>query len=856
VPAAGTAAPPPARTVKDLAAPELGSATALIACVETFAQDLRFAIRQLAKHPGFTFTAVLVLALGLGANTAIFTVVNAFMLRPLPYKDPARLMGLFERDPIDIPGGDPTNEVSPGNYLDWQRMSTSFEQIAAASDGGAFNVSSPSNAFEPQRVDGCTCASNLFSTLGVQPILGRAFRADEDRWGAPRVAVLGYGLWQRRFGASKNVIGKQIRVDGALHQIVGVMPRGFAFPYRTDEIYVPLLQNVPPELQKIHDSHFLYVLGRLRPGVSREAARAEIDGFARRYRHAHPNEVSGKGGNVIPWQTYLVQDVRTSLLVLFAAVGCVLLIACVNVANLLLTRASSRTREVAIREAIGASRSRIVRQLLTESILLAVLGSAAGLLMAAFVTEALVQHAPAADGIIPPGALSADPLVFLFAFAIALLTGAAAGLFPALQSSRTDVAKSLKDNTRSATMSRSQGRFRNVLVAAEVALSMILLVSAVLLLRSFSRLYQVKTGVRINNTLTLGIEVPDMVGDQAAKVAAFLRQLSRGLQSVPGVLSAGVASCPPVGGHCSDAIFNIEGHPLPPGQFMDALNRAADPRYFESAGIPLLRGRTFTGQDGIGFDKQHPRKGAAIISEALVKKDFGKQDPLGKYLSFPYESEVGRVTPRYEIVGVVGDVPERLDAEIEPTIYVPILDGKWTEVYIVLHTSVEPHSVTSAVRAEIHRLDPDLPLFKIRTMQDVLGYSASDRQFNMVLFSSFAGLALLLAAVGLYGVLSYSVSQRQSEIGIRLALGADRSSVRALVLRQGMKPALIGIAAGLLGAIFAAQAMKTLLFNVTPSDPATFILVPLILLATTLLACYLPSARATRIDPASALRIE
>jgi predicted permease len=824
--------------------------------VEKILQDLRCAGRPLLNHPAFTITAVLVLALGLGANTAIFTVVNAFLLRPLPYKDPSRLMGLFERDPIDIPGGDPYNDVSPANYLDWQRMSTSFEQIAAAAEGGSFNVSSPGNSFEPERLDGGTISSNLFSTLGMQPLLGRGFRAGEDRWGAPRVAILGYGLWQRRFGASRNVIGKRIRIDGELHQIVGVMPRGFAFPNRTTQIYIPLLQNIPPEIQRIHDNHFLWVLGRLKPGVSVEAARAEIDGFARRYRHAHPNEVSGKGGNVVPWQTFLVHDVRTSLLVLFAAVGCVLLIACVNVANLLLTRAAGRAREVAIREAIGASRGRIVRQLLTESVLLAVLGGAAGILLAGFVTEALLQHAPAAESILPPGAFSADPLVFVFAFAVALLTGAAAGLFPALQSSRTDVAASLKDNTRSATASRSQGRFRNALVAAEVALSLMLLISAVLLLRSFARLYQVNTGVRIDHTLTFGVEVPDMAGKQQPKVSAFLRQLSSRLQTVPGVLSAGISSCAPVSGHCSDLIFDIQGRPLPSGQFRDALNRAADPTYFQAAGIPLLRGRTFNPQDGVGFDEKHPRQGALIISQELARKNFGKQDPIGQHISFSFEAETGHVQPRYEIVGVVGDVPATLDADIEPTVYVPILDGKWDEVYFVLHTSVEPRSILPAVRAEIHRLDPDLPLFRIRTMQDILGYSASGRQFSMVLFSSFAGLALLLAAVGLYGVLSYSVSQRRGEIGIRLALGADRSNVRSLVLRQGMKPALIGIAAGLLGAIFAAQAIKTLLFNVTPADPITFAVVPLILFATTLLASYVPSARATRIDPATALRIE
>lgn len=824
--------------------------------METLAQDLRFALRQLMKHPGFTATAVLVLALGLGANTAIFTVVNAFMLRPLPYKDPARLMGLFERDPIITPEGDPFNDVAPGNYLDWQKLSTSFEQIAAANDGGALNLSSPGNAFPPQRVNACTCSNNLFSTLGIAPVLGRGFRPDEDRWGAPRVAVIGYGLWQRRFGGSPGVIGKQIRLDGELHQVVGVMPQGFAFPYSTTEIWVPLLQNVTPEQQKKHDNHFLLVIGRLRPGVSVEAARAEIDGFARRYRRAHPNEVSGQGGNVVPWQAYRVHDVRTSLLVLFAAVGCVLLIACVNVANLLLTRAAGRTREVAIREAIGASRSRIVRQLLTESVLLAFLGGSAGLLMAAFITEALVKHAPGANGIIPPGSLSADPLVFLFAFGIALATGVAAGLFPAMHSSRTDVAFSLKDTTRSSTASRSQGRFRNVLVGAEVALSLMLLLSAVLLLRSFSSLYRVNTGVRLDHTLTVGIEIPDPQDDRHEKVAAFLRQLDDRLQTIPGVISGGLVTCPPVGGHCNDWVFVIEGHPLPPGQFLDALKRCADPGYFHAAGIPLIRGRTFTKQDGIGFDKDHPRPGAIIISESLAKKFFGREDPLGQHITFDYNGEAKHAVPRYQVVGIVGDVVKTLDAKVEPTFYLPLFDGNADDIYIVLHTSVEPRSVTSALRQEIHRLNPDLPLFQVRTMDEVLGESAADRQFNMLLFSSFAGLALLLAAVGLYGVLSYSVSQRQSEIGIRLALGADASSVRALVLKQGMKPALIGIAAGLVGAIFAAQAMKTLLFGVTTSDPITFLIVPVILFCTTLFASYVPSVRATRIDPASALRIE
>ncbi len=608
--------------------------------VETLYRDVRFAVRQLMNRPGFTVAAGLILALGLGANTAIFSVVNAFLLRPLPYKDPGRLTALFERDPVGPPGSFPFNEVAPGNFLDWQKLSTSFEQMGA-SVGTAFNLSSPSNSFEPQRVDGAACSSTLFPTLGVAPLLGHGFRPDEDRYGASPVAIISYGLWQRRFGGSPDVIHKQIRLDGQSHEIVGVMPRGFGFPYRTVDIWVPLLAYITPEQQKTHSNHFLLVIGRLRSGVTIEHAKAEIDGIAARYKRTHPNEVSGKGGNVVSLQKYLVKDVRTSLLVLLGAVGCVLIIACVNVANLLLTRAAGRTREIAIREAMGASRGSIVRQLLTESVLLSLIGACGGALLASFVTQALVAHAPDAKSIIPPGSISASPSVFLFAFSVALLAGAAAGLFPALQSARTDVANNLKESTRSATASRSQGLFRNSLVAAEVALSLVLLISAGLLLRSFSRLYQVKTGIRADHLLTVGISLPDPDDTKHAKTSAFLRQLSDRLQTVPGVSSAGLVSCVPVTGHCSDTVFTIEGHPLPPGQMMDALYRGADPRYFSTAGIPVLRGRTFTARDGIGFDEKHPRPGSVIISESMAKKYFAGENPIGQhiYLDFEVESD-------------------------------------------------------------------------------------------------------------------------------------------------------------------------------------------------------------------------
>ena len=822
-------------------------------------QDMHFALRQLAKRPGFTFTAIAILALGLGANTAIFSVVNAFLLKPLPYKDPSRLMGIFERDPVGPVGSDPFNEMAAGNFLDWQKMTTSFEVMAAAG-GGAFNLSSPSDAFVPERVDACLCSATTFATLGVNPMLGRGFLPDEDKYGARKVAVISYRLWQQRFGAAPDVLHSQIRLDGENHEIVGVMPRGFAYPYQTTDIWVPLLAKISPESAQNHSGHFLHVVGRLRQGVSVAQARAEIDGFAWRYKRAHPQEFSGRGGNVVPLHDYLVRNVRQSLLVLLGAVGCVLLIACVNVANLLLARAAGRAREVAIREAVGASRGRIFRQLLTESILLSILGGVAGVLVAAFITDALVSRAPGANSVLLNGPVHDDPVVFLFTFALAMLAGVAAGLFPALQSSRTDLVNSLKDGNRSMTPGRSHGRFRDILVAAEVALSLVLLVSAGLLLRSFSKLYGVKTGVRVENTLTIGISVPNPDDSHHEKISAFLSQLTDRMQKVPGVIDAGIVSCAPVAGHCSDWVLKIDEIPTPPGQDFDALVRSASPNYFRAAGIPLVAGRTFTKQDGVGFDKKHPRPGAIIISELMAKQFFRGVDPLGKHINFAFNElrKGGDVfpDPHYEVIGVVGDVLPRLDAEQQPTFYLPALDGGSDEVYILLHTAVEPHSLVAAVHEEVRRIDSSLPLFDIRTMDEVIGHSASDRRFNLVLFGSFAGLAMLLAAVGLYGVLSYAVSQRRGEIGIRLALGATSSQVLAHILRQGLMPACAGVAVGLAGALLAGQVLKGLLFGIEPTDAVTLVSVPLLLLFVSLAACFLPARRATQVDPTEALRIE
>ncbi|MBV9303978.1 MAG: ABC transporter permease [Acidobacteriaceae bacterium] len=825
--------------------------------LQALTQDIRFAFRQFRKRPGFTALTILILALGLGANTAIFSIVNAFLLRSLPFKEPDRLVALFERNVVNY--DEQRNWVAPANFLDWQKLSTSFEQIAAYVTGNS-NLSSSTNTFEPERIDFCACSGNLFSTLGVPPLLGRDFRSDEDRYGAPRVVAISYGLWQRRFGAAPNVIGKRVRIDSEDYQIVAVMPRGFAFPSRTIEAWSPLLTFLPPERQKRHDTHFLQPIARLKPGVSVEKARAEIDGIAARYKRTHPQDVSGRGGNVLPLHDSLVWDVRTSLLLLLGAVGCVLLIACVNVANLLLTRATGRIREVSIRAAVGASQNRIISQLLTESILLALAGGVVGVFLAISITEILISHAPGADAILPAGRLPLDPMVFLFVFCVSLLTGIAAGLYPAIQSSRTDLTNSLKDSSRSATPTRSHGRFRSILVTAEVALSMVLLVAAGLLLRSFSHLYRVNPGVRIDHTLTMAVSLPDASYQKPPKTAAFLTQLTDRIQTIPGIKSAGLTTCAPVSGHCDDLVFHIEGEELPAGQMRDALDRAADPGYFAAVGLPLIRGRLFSPQDGIGFDEKHPKMGAVVISASTAKTYFAHEDPIGRHIFFGIDLArqqlTGTPVPRYEVVGIVGDTVTDLDQKIRPTVYLPILDGRWSEFYVVLHTAFEPHSAISAARKAIDQLNPDLAVYDVHTMDELIGQSASDRQFSMLLFGSFAGLAVLLAAVGLYGVLSYAVSQRRGEIGIRMALGASNSDVSRLVLKQGMTPALAGIVIGILVALFASQLLRTLLFGISPVDPLTFVLVPPLLLGIAGLACYIPAVRAARIDPTLALRTE
>ena len=825
--------------------------------LEALGKDLRYAFRGLRRSPGFALMAVLTLALGIGANSAIFTVVNTFLIRPLPYPEPDRLVSLWERNVV---GDEQQMSVSPGNFLDWQKTATSFESMAA-SQIRVVTLTSDAAGTVPERVGFCACSATLFRTLGVNPLLGRTFTPDEDRFGAPTHAIISYGLWQRRFGGAANVIGKSIRLDGDDHQIIGVMPRSFLYPHRIVELWKPFLAVIPQQQQVRHDLHNLSgVIARLRPVVSMEQAYAELDGIAARYKKDHPDEATGKGANVIPLHRQLVQNVRSSLVVLLAAVGCVLLIACVNIASLLLTRAAARTREISIRAALGAGRGRIVRQLVVESVMLALVGGVLGAVLTIFIAGFLIENAPAAVVLVPEGSVPIDYRVFLFAFGIATLSGIGVGLFPALRVSRSDLANELKSGGRSATASRTQARTRNSLVSVEIALSVMLLIASGLLLRSFMLLYQVETGARVDHTLTMNVNAALASYREPGQRVALLKEIQERLQSVAGVKSAGLTSCLPVSGQCNVLFYYVDGRPFVLGKFLTAMERSVAPSYFAAAGIPLLSGRTFDERDGTGPDINNPRLGSILISESMARTVYPGEDPIGKQIFFDFEVQRGRLqnvpVPKYQIIGVVGDVLSALDANPSPTLYRPLFDSAGAGSQILLHTAVDPKSVIGPAQDAIHRIGPTLAINRVQTMEEILGASVAGRQFNMMLFASFAVLALLLAAIGLYGLVSHSVSQRTAEIGIRMALGAGRSDVNKMVMIQGLKPAIAGVLIGLVAGAFAVRILRSQLFGVTPADPATFVMVPIVLLAVAILACVLPALRATRLDPTIALRAD
>ncbi len=801
-------------------------------------RDLRYAFRTLARNPGFSVAALLVLALGIGANSAIFTVVQAVLLAPLPYQSPQELVRLYERNVV---GENPFNDMSWPNFDDWQRDSKSFAQMAPYADGDTSVSFSPSDGGLPENLAGSICAHNLFSTLGVQPAMGRAFRADEDQPDAESVVIISDSLWRRRFGGNRNIIGARTRIDDESYTIIGVMAPGFDFPSSETQIWLPLWKFLPPRVKQNRGNHRFNVIARLNPGTSIEQARTELDGIAHRIKQQFPGVPTGDGASVVLLRDRTVAKVRPMLLVLMGAVVCVLLIACVNVTNLLLVRASARRREMAIRASLGAGRFDLMKQSLMESLVLSTGGAALGLVLANWATDALIKMAGAIPRI---EMVRVNGSVLWFTAAMALVTVILVGLVPAFSSVRAVLAPAMQESGRSTTAGRNRRAFRNVLVTIEVALSLMLLLGSGLMLKSFLRLNAVDPGFDPDRILTIRFSLPSVRYKDPAQRAAFFEKLTAKVSTMPGVTSAGLVTALPLAGHQMDNVFAIEGHPQPPkGHFLDALARNADPGYFRTMGIPLKRGRVFTAFDRLDAAKK------VVISESMAAQFFPNEDPIGKRL-------LGISNQPYEIVGIVGDTRQNLALPPEPTMYFPLLEGGYGFAALVIRAATDPNSLSLPVQKEMRLLDTDLPAVTVRTMDEVASIQTSQTRFGFTLIALFGGLAVVLASMGLYGVLAYSISQRTNELGIRIALGASAPKIARMVIAQGMKPAAAGMAVGLLLGSAATRLLQSLLFEVKPNDAPVLVAVVAILSGVALIACFIPAWRATRIDPVVALRAE
>jgi putative ABC transport system permease protein len=796
-------------------------------------RDVRFGLRSLRRSPGFTLVAVLCLGLGLGANAAIFSVLNAVLLRPLPYPEPERVVRVWE-----TMGTVGLGSVSVPNFRDWTEQATGFEQLAAWQWGSA-NLQGTG---EPERIRSIQATSNLFSLLGVRPLLGRTFVPGQDGPGKAKVAVLAEALWRTRFGADPALVGRTIRLDGALYEVIGVMPAAFDFPPGGARNDAWLVYEPSPTASR--GAHFLAVVGRVKRGVSVAAATTQLEAVAARLEKAYPAEQGERGVKVRPLQDAVVGDVRPALLILFGAVALVLLIACANVANLLLARAAVRQREVAIRLALGAGRARLVRQFLVESLVLSSGGAVLGLLLAWWGLSAL---APLAEGALPlAGGVSLDLRVFAFLLGVALLSGLAFGIVPALHSSRGDVRDSLTEAGKSTSSGRQQ-RFRAALVVVEIALSLILLVGAGLLLRGFLRLSGTPPGFAGGNVLTAHLAVP--AERLPTATTRTFRPLLDAVRRVPGVHSAAIISMLPIQDAWTNGSYTVVGRPAPPlARQPLAEERVASPGFFETLGIPILRGRDFQEREG----ESGPR--VIVVNDALARQAFPGADALDQRLKFGDATE-------YTIVGVVGNVRQAgLDQAPLAEVYFPYgqadAAGLLGDASLAIRTSVPPGTLAGAIGRAVRGVDPGLPLYKVMTMEEVIAESLAGRRLNLWLLGIFAGIALVLSAAGLYGVISYLVAQRTREIGVRIALGAQNRDVIGLVLRQGAGLTAAGIALGLLGALALTRVMESLLYGVSARDPLTYGALAALFATVALVATWVPARRASRVDPITAIRNE
>jgi len=802
--------------------------------MDSIIKDIRYGFRSLLKRPGFTAIALVALALGIGANTAIFSLVNAVVLQPLPYPDPDRLVWAWG----NVRSGTNRASVAPLDFVDFRNQNQTFEQFAAQS-----TVTLPVNltgSGEPERLTGSFVTGNYFQAFGITPALGRGFSMENEKPGQDQVTVLSYALWQKRFGGDPGILNKTITLNGKAYEVIGVMSADVTFP-QTAELWVPLNFDASPDMKQ-RFAHFLRPIGRLKQGVTLTQAQADTDRIAAQLEQQFPESNTGWNLRLVSLREQLLGGSRTMVFVLFGAVGLVLLIACANVANLLLVRAAARQKEIALRTALGASRFRIMRQMITESLLLAILGGALGALLAVWGVQVLVSLS---ENSIPATAkVSIDATVLGFTLLISLVTGILFGLAPAFRTMRVNLNDSLKDGIRGGGESALRNRTRSLLVVFESAVAVMLLIGAGLLVRSLIALQQVDPGFDANNVMTMRVEIPMAKYDTPEKAANFFEQLERRVANLPGVEAAGFVTELPLSNQPNDMPFLVEGRPpVAPNQAFGADWRRINTHYFDAMRIPLLRGRNFTEQE----IRQSAK--ALVVSKGLVDTVFPNEEALGKRLITGIRSEP------YEIIGIVGDIYHNsLQGQPVPTMYFPT--RQTGRENLVIRTTGDPLNIVGSVRKEVKALDPDQPIAAIRPMTEWVNSSVATPRYRTTLLALFAALAMVLAATGIYGVMSYSVAQRTHEIGVRMALGARRLDVLKLVVRQGMLLAVIGVVLGLAGAFALTRVMATLLFGVTAKDPLTFAVVAALLIAVAFLACFVPARRATKVDPLTALRYE
>ncbi|MEK6281445.1 MAG: ABC transporter permease [Acidobacteriota bacterium] len=806
--------------------------------MNTFLQDTRYGLRGLLRQPGFTLIAVLSLALGIGANTAMFTLVNAVLLKPLEYSEADRLVVIWEANPsMDVRSDD----VAVANFVDWKAQNQVFEDMAALSFR-SFNITGDG---EPEKVQAYGATANYFPLLGATPVLGRNFLAEEDKPGAAKVTIISYGLWQRRYGADRAILGRNILLNGQQHIVVGVMPQSFRFLHGLTGLWVPAAFSSEELLKR--DGQNLTVVARLKPGVTVEQAQADISTITTRIAKDHPNEVSaGLRASVVPLREQVTGTSRRPLIMLLVAVGFVLLIACANIANLLLSRATGRGKEIAVRAAVGASRGRIVRQLLTESVMLAGLGGGLGLVVAAFSFEFLKKLIPA--GLVS-STLKIDLRVLGYALVVSLVTGIVFGLLPALQASRVDLNEALKQGGGRAGLGASGGRLRGALVVSEIALALVLLAGAGLLIQTLSHLRGQYSLLQPEKLLTVRTVLQGKYQEPAKRWAFYDEVLAR-IEALPGVVSAGYTTSVPLQWPGGANGFTIDGPQPPPNIGTNALHRQVSADYFQTIGIPLREGRYLEKRDDQNSQL------VLMINETMARKYWPNESAVGKRIKF-FDDDAPWIT----VVGVVADVRQMgMSLPVKAEMYLPFRQVTGFNFYkprdLVIRTTGEPLDLVAAVRREVHAVDADQPVSNVATLDELLDQGTQSRRVGMLLLVAFAALAFLLAVMGIYAVLAYFVIQRRAEIGVRLALGATPRAILGLVLKKGMSLALLGVVIGLVAAALLTRLMASLLFEVSATDPTTFAITALSLISVALVACYIPARRATKVDPLVALRYE